>query len=71
MMKIKVDNAELNIYMTNGEVIGIDLSPIQLMSICGLLKLQYNENEGTVSCLSDESLKEFYSKTVGRFTDIE
>lgn len=63
----KFEGAELNIYTTNGRNISIDLSPTQLMSICGILKIEYDDVNDSISCLSDESLIEFYKKTVGRF----
>lgn len=67
----KIEGAELNIYMTNGESIGIDLSPVQLMAVCGILKIHYNDDDNSISCLSDKSLAEFYQKTVGRFKEID
>lgn len=65
----KIEGAELNIYMANGESISMDLSPIQLMAVCGMLKINYNGEDNSISCLSDESLSEFYKKTVGRFKE--
>jgi hypothetical protein len=64
------EGAELNIYTTDGQNLSIDLSPFQLMAVCGMLGLKY-QGEGSVTCLSDKSLAEFYSKTVGRFKEVE
>lgn len=69
-MNAVIDSAELNIYTTDGQSISLSLSPTQLMAVCGILGLKYN-NDKSVSCFSDKSLEDFYKITVGRFKEIE
>lgn len=54
-----IDNAELVIYLNNGEDIGFELSPTQLLIIVKLLGLEYNMSKSTVNMFSDETLKSF------------
>lgn len=66
-----IEGAELNIYTTNGESISMDLSPVQLMAVCGMLGIKYHVDDNSITCFADESLLNFYKKTVGRFKEIQ
>lgn len=70
-MSTTIEGAELNIYTTDGQSISLDLSPVQLMAVCGMLGLKHHGEDNSVTCLSDKSLAEFYKTTVGRFKEVE
>ncbi len=52
-----IDNAELTIYLNNGEDISFELSPMQLVAIVKLLGIKYNTVSSSVNMFSDETLK--------------
>lgn len=52
-----INNAELTIYLNNGEDISFELSPVQLIAIVKLLGIEYNTESSSVNMFSDETLK--------------
>ncbi len=52
-----IDNAELTIYLKNGEDISFELSPMQLVAIVKLLGIEYNTESSNVNMFSDDTLK--------------
>lgn len=52
-----IDNAELTIYLKNGEDISFELSPMQLVAIVKLLGIEYNTESSSVNMFSDDTLK--------------
>ncbi|WP_160679719.1 hypothetical protein [Clostridium sp. C8-1-8] len=64
-MKNRLEGAELTIYKTDGESFAFDLSPTQLLAICKILGINFDE-KGNMTCFSDEGLKKFMEVTVDR-----
>ncbi len=54
-----ISNAELTIYLNNGEDVGFELSAVQLLVIVKLLGIEYDMAKSTVNMFSDETLKSF------------
>ncbi len=54
-----IRNAELTIYLNNGEDVGFELSAVQLLVIVKLLGIEYDMAKSTVNMFSDETLKSF------------
>ncbi len=54
-----IRNAELTIYLNNGEDVGFELSAVQLLIIVKLLGIEYDMAKSTVNMFSDETLKSF------------
>lgn len=50
-----IESAELNIYLQNGQMTTIDLSPLQLKTIVVALGLSFPD-ENSVACFSDKAL---------------
>lgn len=51
-----ITNAVITIHNEQGESIGFELSYMQLITVCKILGIKYNDGE-EISCFSDETLK--------------
>lgn len=51
--------AEIMLYDENDDTAGFELSPIQLELVCKLLGIKPGAQPGTITCYSDNTLKQF------------
>lgn len=59
-----LDGAELTVYATDGNQISIDLSPVQLIAICKILGISYND--GALTSFTDEGVLTIMEKTLNK-----
>jgi len=50
--------AEIMLYDENDDTAGFELSPMQLEVVCKLLGIKSGDQPGTITCYSDDTLKQ-------------
>lgn len=54
-----INTANLSIETTDGNYFEVDLSPLQLATICKILGIQF-KSQAEIVCFSDDTLKKLY-----------
>jgi len=67
---MKIERATLNIHSAAGDSITLELSPVQLQAVCQILGIE-PDNNNSVKCYSDESIKLLVAKTIGRLQEVK